>query len=127
MRKRNVGGNNENEKSDDSSAPIKSQVKHISPAEQAEKYVLSLAESTPKSVKPYILSAAPIVGLIVNLIANSIPYIEKLYVKYTEIMIALKPYRPELLTPTFFGLIMCFFGGSYLTLIAAVEVIFTLR
>lgn len=34
---------------------------------------------------------------------------------------ALKPYRPELLFPSFAGLIMCFFGGSFVTTIAAAE------
>jgi hypothetical protein len=33
----------------------------------------------------------------------------------------LEPYKPELLAPAFAGLIMCFFGGSFLTLIAAAE------
>jgi hypothetical protein len=31
------------------------------------------------------------------------------------------PYRPELLIPSFIGLVMCFFGGNFLTLIAAIE------
>ena len=33
----------------------------------------------------------------------------------------LGPYKPELLLPAFAGFIMCFFGGSFLTLIAAFE------
>ena len=33
----------------------------------------------------------------------------------------LKPYHPELLAPALMGFIMCFFGGSYMTLIAAFE------
>lgn len=38
-----------------------------------------------------------------------------------EIWVILKPYKPELLLPSFAGLIMCFFGGSFVTLIAAAE------
>lgn len=38
-----------------------------------------------------------------------------------EAYTALKPYRPELLFPSFAGLVMCFFGGSFVTTIAAAE------
>ena len=33
----------------------------------------------------------------------------------------IQPYQPKLLFPAFFGLIICFFGGDFLTLIAAIE------
>jgi len=35
----------------------------------------------------------------------------------------IEPYGPEKYIPMFFGLILCFFGGSYLTLIAAIEAV----
>jgi len=38
-----------------------------------------------------------------------------------ELYVCLKPYKPELLLPSFAGLIMCFFGGSFVTTIAAAE------
>jgi hypothetical protein len=38
-----------------------------------------------------------------------------------ELWVVLKPYRPELLFPSFAGLVMCFFGGSFVTTIAAAE------
>eukprot|EP01032_Pedospumella_encystans_P019808 gene19809-22515_t len=38
-----------------------------------------------------------------------------------ELYVWLKPYKPELLLPSFAGLIMCFFGGSFVTTIAAAE------
>jgi hypothetical protein len=38
-----------------------------------------------------------------------------------EVWVALKPYKPELLLPSFAGLVMCFFGGSFVTTIAAAE------
>jgi hypothetical protein len=43
------------------------------------------------------------------------------YNKVMEFWERLSPYHPELLAPAFMGLVMCFFGGSYMTLIAAVE------
>lgn len=38
-----------------------------------------------------------------------------------ELWVVLKPYKPELLLPSFAGLVMCFFGGSFVTTIAAAE------
>jgi hypothetical protein len=38
-----------------------------------------------------------------------------------ELWVVLKPYKPELLFPSFAGLVMCFFGGSFVTTIAAAE------
>jgi hypothetical protein len=43
------------------------------------------------------------------------------YDNLLTLWIQLQPYKPELLIPSFIGLIMCFFGGSFMTLIAAVE------
>lgn len=43
------------------------------------------------------------------------------YQKIMEFWKRISPYHPELLAPAFMGLVMCFFGGSYMTLIAAVE------
>jgi len=92
----------------------------------AERYIRAVAEnsSVPVSVRPYIEKAAPVVGQLVALINKSIPYFHQGYVKVMEIKKSLQPYRLELLTPAFFGIIMCFFGGSYLTVIAAFEVRF---
>jgi len=43
------------------------------------------------------------------------------YAYYIQISAKLEPWRLGLLNQAFFGLILCFFGGSYMTLIAAVE------
>lgn len=50
-----------------------------------------------------------------------IPFIESSFKTVERLWKRLEPYSPELLIPSFIGLIMCFFGGHYLTLIAAVE------
>lgn len=116
LRKRNVG----HEDDSDDNLPNKSNT--ITPA-IAERYIRAVAEnsSVPASVRPYLEKAAPLVGQLVELINISIPYFHKGYVKVLEIKKSLEPYRLELLTPAFFGIIMCFFGGSYLTVIAAFE------
>lgn len=50
-----------------------------------------------------------------------IPYMHTLHERYTALSEVLAPWRLGLMTQGFFGLLLCFFGGSYMTLIAAVE------
>lgn len=45
----------------------------------------------------------------------------RLYATLAALYARAEPYRPDLLLPSLIGLVMCFFGGSYMTLIAAVE------
>lgn len=94
---------------------------NTTPGELAEKYCQAFANKFPASVRPYIFAIAPILGKLVFLIDASIPYIIKTYEYLKEFWDSLAPYRPDLLIPSFAGLIMCFFGGSFLTVIAAVE------
>lgn len=49
------------------------------------------------------------------------PLIHNVWTRYSVIAVYLEPYRLGLLRDAAFGLILCFFGGSYMTLIAAVE------
>lgn len=85
------------------------------------KYVNTLADLAPKQIQPHIQKAAPIVGQVAEAIEKLIPIVYEYYLKAMELWKKLEPYKPELLIPSFIGLIMCFFGGSFLTLIAAVE------
>lgn len=50
-----------------------------------------------------------------------LPFLHLAYDFIIKLWVDLKPYHPELLLPSLIGIIMCFFGGSYMTLIAAVE------
>jgi len=87
-----------------------------------EKYCDAVASAAPASVKPYVENAKPLIGKAVVFTESVIiPYLYIAYEKYLEISVALQPYRLDLLTPAYFGIILCFFGGSYLTLIAAIE------
>lgn len=59
-------------------------------------------------------------------VSNSIAYSFVLYPVYLlnrlmELKVKLEPYKLEVLIPTLVGLIMCFFGGTFVTIIAAVE------
>ena len=56
-----------------------------------------------------------------NGVEKALPHVVAAYDKVVELKVKAEPYRLELLTPAFIGIIMCFFGGSYMTLIAAVE------
>lgn len=93
------------------------------PSELAVKYFSAFVESDkcPPQIKPYLEKATPFVGLFVKYLIILSEYLEIAYVKALEFYEIIKPYQPELLVPSFVGLIMCFFGGNFLTLIAAVE------
>ena len=103
--------------------PSKKKVE-VNTGEQVEKYVIGLADKIPQKFiqyKPYVLKSAPIFKEIVNGFIKLIPYFVLAYQKFEELRIKLQPYKIHLLLPSFGGLIMCFFGGTFVTLIAAVE------
>lgn len=88
------------------------------------KYFVSLCSClplNPSTQKTLETKIAPIVGKIAEFIEKLIPIIQNFYGKCLKFWESLAPYKPHLLIPSFAGLIMCFFGGSYLTLIAAAE------
>ena len=70
-----------------------------------EKYVLTFADSTfiPSSVKPHLITAAPIVGIIAEKIENFIPVLIQWYEKVLEILVYLEPYKLEILLPSAAG------------------------
>ncbi len=69
-----------------------------------------------KAAKPYVVKAADAADA-------AWPHAVKAFEKCQELWKKLEPYDPEQFFPLLFGLILCFFGGSYLTLIAAVEAV----
>lgn len=94
-----------------------------STSEKVQRSIMAVAESPqcPKQVAPYLVKAAPFAAKAVKLMEDAIPHIQK-YIAILQVYYEkLKPYRLELLIPSFMGFIMCFFGGSYLTVIAAWE------
>jgi len=99
------------------------EVKGAKMAQIIEKGILGISEmpQIPAAVKPYLVKAAPLAGKVAQSIENAIPFVQKYAAIASEYLEKLRPYRLDLLIPSFIGLIMCFFGGSYLTTIAAWE------
>lgn len=89
--------------------------------EMLMKYWSLAVDNSPKQIQPHLKKATPIVGKLIDFAEKMIPILEMVYAKIMEIWAKIEPYKPHLLTPAFMGFIMCFFGGSFLTLIAAVE------
>lgn len=67
-------------------------------------------------VAPYVIMAA-------NAVDQVWPYVVSFYVMCLGLYEKARPYNPEQFAPLAFGLLLCFFGGSYLTLIAAIEAV----
>lgn len=97
------------------------QRKQHSSAEFTEKYMEAFAENVPANMKIYIQKAAPYVGKAANFIEESIPFVFNLYSHLLALWASLAPWKPELLIPSVIGFFMCFFGGNFVVVIAAVE------
>lgn len=93
----------------------------LPPKEMVEKYMKAAIDKAPEKVKPYLEKATPYFVKLLEFIEMMIPIISKFYAKALELWKKLEPYKPELLLPSFVGFIMCFFGGSFVATIAAVE------
>ncbi len=84
-------------------------------------YVAALAEKLPASVRPLLFKAVPICQKALEMWEKALPFISLAVEKIQVFWKFLEPHRPELLFPAMIGIILCFFGGSFLTTIAAVE------
>ena len=87
----------------------------------ATAYMGVVQTKAPEKMRPYIEKATPVIAVVADGIEKLIPLLVKYYNKLLEFYEKLRPYHPELLAPALMGLVMCFFGGSYMTLIAAFE------
>lgn len=105
------------DKTVDKDKTTEAQIASGSTKEKVIRYLEAFSGQVPEKVRPYILNAAPVVGLVVELLEKLVPVLvgiyERLLIQYRK----LEPYHPELLLPSLVGLILCFFGGSFLTLI----------
>ena len=100
---------------------VKGKTVPVNTKEMVLKYLSLAIDNSPKEVQPYLKKASPFIVKGAEFVEVLIPIIEKVYLKVMEYWKILEPHRPHLLLPAFMGFIMCFFGGSFLTLIAAVE------
>jgi len=80
------------------------------------------AERLPKYAS-YIQKAKPHVVTVCNLLDALYPYLVQAWDMCQLVWKKMEPYNPQQFFPFIFGLILCFFGGSYLTLVAAVEAV----
>jgi hypothetical protein len=97
------------------------EAKNPSVGDTAERYVDAARTMAPELLQPYIKAMVPLARIIAEGVQASIPFLVEIHSMLLKLWAALKPYKPELLYPAFFGIVLCFFGGSFVTLIAAAE------
>lgn len=97
------------------------EAKNPSVGDTAERYVDAARTMAPELLQPYIKAMVPVARIIAEGVQASIPILVEIHSMLVKLWAALKPYKPELLYPAFFGIVLCFFGGSFVTLIAAAE------
>lgn len=90
-------------------------------SETVKHYLNSIESTAPPKLKPYLEAIAPYVVGTATFVEALIPLIHLMYEKMMAFVKQMEPYRLDLLLPGFIGFILCFFGGSYVTLIAAAE------
>ena len=75
--------------------------------------------STP--LRPYLEAAGPVIVSGATIIQQCIPYLIIIYEQVLILIKELEPYHLDKLVPTLIGLLLCFYGGTFFTIIAAVE------
>mmetsp|Transcript_16991 Transcript_16991/g.15346 ORF Transcript_16991/g.15346 Transcript_16991/m.15346 type:complete len:355 (-) Transcript_16991:55-1119(-) len=108
-----------NEKETKETNEIKNKTKYNE--ELVKSYLKVLSDKLPPKYRDNVLKLTPYIQLVISFIEASIPIIYHLYVKALEFYELTKPYKLDLLVPSIIGLVLCFFGGSFVTVIAAVE------
>mmetsp|Transcript_32079 Transcript_32079/g.125033 ORF Transcript_32079/g.125033 Transcript_32079/m.125033 type:complete len:326 (-) Transcript_32079:1987-2964(-) len=66
-------------------------------------------------------SAAPIINKALDIIDDLAPLFNFIYEAVESFIRFIQPYHPEDFMPALFGFILCFFGGTYMMVISAVE------
>lgn len=79
------------------------------------------AKLVPEDYKPYVEMLKPAVEPVFNIIHMLIPYVFMIGSLLKDVWEKAQPYHPQELGGAFLGLLMVFFGGTYVTTIAAVE------
>jgi hypothetical protein len=92
-----------------------------------ENFVASMCDEAEKSLpdkyKPYMRNLKPAIVGTANFFDAAYPYLVQAYQFLLVFWARIEPYNPQQFLPVIAGLMMCFFGGSYLVLIAAAEAI----
>lgn len=79
------------------------------------------ANRVPAKYAPYVRQAKPAVVAVADAIDAAWPHVVRAYEMVLHLWELMQPYNPQQFFPLLFGLALCFFGGSYLTLVAAAE------
>ncbi len=89
------------------------------------KYIQLAADFSPQVVGDHLLFLEPLITSIVVLVEIAlifvIMFVECCYEYALWLRTVLRPYKVSYLLPCAAGLVMCFFGGNFMTTIAAVE------
>lgn len=92
-----------------------------------ESFIARMCDEAATKVPPqyagYVRSVKPVVVGVADFIDAAWPYVMRLYDLCVQLWIMLEPYNPQQFFPVIAGLAMVFFGGSYLTIIAAAEAV----
>ena len=88
------------------------------PAPQDNTQPSPTAVGAVKTTVDVVLKIARLAGVLTE---AAYPYLEQAYCTITSVYSSLAPYRPDVLLPSLIGFILCFFGGEFVLLIAAVE------
>lgn len=86
-----------------------------------EKIMRQLETQAGPRFGPYVAKASPFVIHAVNGVDAAYPYLVRVVDAGKQGWKFLEPFGPEQYWPLIFGLFMCFFGGAYMLLIAAIE------
>jgi len=87
---------------------------------EIEQMIHQYSAHAPKFA-PYINKSAPFIAMFAQTFFTIFPYINASYHWMMNTWEKLEPYHLEEMAQAFFGFICCFFGGSFMTLIVAVE------
>jgi len=74
-------------------------------------------------LKTIMQKVGPLVDKAGDLCDKASPYVQQGYDKLLDVWERAQPYKPQEWGPALFGLLLVFFGGRFLTTIAAVEAI----
>lgn len=80
-----------------------------------------IAKFVPQSVGVYVKKAGPYIDKAGHLLNVWFPVVAALWNKSIVLYRAIEKYHPEEYVPMAFGLVLAFFGGNFIALIAAVE------
>ena len=86
--------------------------------ERLAKVIIEASKMAPQSIAPYIVKAAPMVAWVGTILNKSMPVVLSALQKGSDIVARL----PKDVLMAILGLFICFFGGVYPALIAAMEV-----